>query len=66
MTRQCTESRRRADTEFQYRPRIVDTDPVFADPVFADPVSETPKQRAPVWGDLYILAQNVFEAEFSL
>ena len=42
VTRYCGESRRKADTEFQYRPSIVDADPVFADPVFADPVSETP------------------------
>ena len=33
-------SKREADTEFQYRPHIVDTDTI-ADAVFADAISET-------------------------
>ena len=40
VTRHCRESRRKADTEFQYRPRIVDTDidcgPRFCGPRFSD------------------------------
>ena len=40
VTRYCRESRRKADTEFQYQPRIVDTD-LDCGPRFADPVSET-------------------------
>ena len=34
------------DTEFQYRPRIVDAD-IDADTVFADPVLADPYQRSP-------------------
>ena len=40
VTRYCKESRRKADTEFQYRPRIVDTEidcgPRFCGPRFRD------------------------------
>ena len=40
LTRHCRESKRKADTEFQYRPRIVDTDidcgPRFCGPRFRD------------------------------
>ena len=43
VTRHCRESRRKADTEFQYRPRIVDTDidcgPRFCGPRFRDSYS---------------------------
>ena len=41
------ESKRKADTEIQYRPRIVDADPDFADPVFADPVFADPFCETP-------------------
>ena len=40
-------SKREADTEFQYRPRIIDTD-MFADVVFADAIAETSTSFAEV------------------
>ena len=57
-TRHCRESRRKADTEFQYRPRIVDTDidcgPRVCGPRFRDsysvlciPISGTKKEPKP-------------------
>ena len=45
-------SKREADTEFQYRPRIVDTD-VIADAVFADAVSETFNIPKNLWGNSF-------------
>ena len=46
LTHHGRESKSKADTEIQYRSRIVDTDidcrPRFCGPRFADPVSETP------------------------
>ena len=41
-------SKREADAEFQYRPRIVDTD-MIADSVFADAISETSKTVFSKW-----------------
>ena len=42
-------SKREADTEFQYRPHIVDTDTI-ADAVFADAISETSKNGGYFFG----------------
>ena len=36
-------SKREADTEFQYRPHIVDTEIPIADAIFADAISEAPR-----------------------
>ena len=41
LARHCRESKRKANMEFQYRPRIIDTD-IDCGHRFADPVSETP------------------------
>ena len=49
LTHQRRESKRKADTEIQYRPRIVDTD-IDCGPRFADPVSETPSD----WTEFYV------------
>ena len=56
LTSQCRESKRKTNTEIQYRPRIVDTD-IDCGPRFcSDPVSETPKKSImckwtrPFWG----------------
>ena len=48
-------SKREADTEFQYRPHIVDPDTI-ADAIFADAISEPPTQRiiyVMIWWGVY-------------
>ena len=52
-TRHCRESRRKADTEFQYRPRIVDTD-----------IDCGPRVCGPRFRDSYYLPEKIFSNYF--